>query len=255
MTTLTAIVAACGPESAPWLGPCLESLASPGGVKTVLLITDQMPTEAIRWATAREISMAVLRINENAARMEFDRWQQDPELTSAAKIVAWRAAFHLLPLGAHFVALDVDTLICRPLLGLFEEATPKYFTLAVPRLLQQSGHYYYGSAVLAGHMTTLVDRYVEDWLRERQRAVGQRQRFMGLYGSLESAAWQLMVNRADEAGGIILGTIPQQWCLAHDTPLIGGVQPGIIHFENQLPDVDHGGLGAQWARAKHRSGL
>jgi hypothetical protein len=252
-TPVTAVLAVYKEHPTQWVGPCLESLVDPGGVRDIIMVTDQVNPAWVRWANAHQVSMAVIKIDANGDAVRFRQFAETVELRTTARLVAWRAGARLIATGGRFVALDVDTLVRRPLADLFAAATPALFGLAVPRALLLSGRYGYRTAVLAGQVSPLMDRYLEDWVREITRLGVHRTQMKELYGSLESAAWHTLVSRAEESGGIVLSALPVQWCLQASDAAAADV--GILHFQ-QVPPVGHDNPTWQtWALAGKRSGL
>lgn len=213
MPPITALIAVTQPTHRDYLGPCLESLLAQGKVHDFVVTTafdgDVVPT--VTWANARAVALAIVKLQHSQFAAQYQAICAHPMLQTHRALVAWQAGLHLLPNGAKFVMVTADTWALRPVEGGFSEATPGYFQLGVARKLQRSGYHQYDHRVVLGHAAPAVTTALATWLRHLDRAVGDAPRLEKLYGSLPSAAWTMLVAHVEEAGGLVLGTLPPDW--------------------------------------------
>ena len=234
----------------PWLRPCLESLVDPGGVKTLVMMTDRIQPELIHWANRRNVSLAAFKL-QGQEHLRFQQFSGSPLLVKSARLIAYLSALRLIDVGGRFVAMDIDTLARRPIADLFNEASPAGLSMA--RVLRDNGRYTYLPAVLAGTASAMTMTCFDDWCRDIVRFGSQRQLLEQQYGSLEGGAWANVVARVEGSGGILLGQLPYEWCLEYKT-VCAGKRPGIVHFSGKRPNLDEpdDSVGEDWLVAGKR---
>lgn len=263
MATLppTALLACWGDRAPTWLPACLESLVDPGGVTAMVLALDtaayRETTKWFDWASARKVSLAMVRIDANGEAARFRALAEgDPAVRPLAKLVAWRMALRCVPHGARFVALDADVLVRRPLAEVFTTASPTYSTLAAPRTLQATGKYRTATCCVAGTAAPMTERLLDDWVRALLALGAGRARAAELYGSPESAAWASVAQQVEELGGAVVGRLADAWAWEPHRATGLWADAGLAHFAGRLPsDAWPPALLEAWLGAKHRSGL
>jgi hypothetical protein len=241
---LTAIITLTAPHHRDYLGPCLESLLAQGKVHDFVVTTafDGDVVPAVNWANARAVSLAIVKLQHSAFAKPFADLCEHPTLQAHRHLVGWQAGLHLLPGGAKFVGVQPDTWVLRPVEGGFQEATPPYFHLGLPRRLVR-GMFHYETRVVLGQASAPVVAAFDTWLRALWRLADQAKTLAERYGSLPSAAWHQLVSHVEEAGGLVLGHLPDGWYGLRETST------------TTLLGLDGIPTRPDWGEAQRRAGL
>lgn len=153
----------------------------------------------------------------------------DLSLDNPALLLAWSRGVEVIPSGHPFVALDVATLILRPLDEVVPRIQPRHYTLALAQGLTATGRPRYLPGVLYGVGGPIAVNTMDSCCRECRSVMnrGDRTAIERTYGSALSAAYVMAKSKADEGGGAVFGTIPRGWITSDERP---SDEAGIVRF-------------------------
>lgn len=214
------IIAAATEKQGRFLGPLLESLIETKATQVVLALSE----------TVQKMHKGILReLDELPPTMTTIA--EVPELLEFQKMEAWRQAVKIIPIGASFVALDVESLVLRPLLDIFPYVSPTIFSMAMPTYVSPSGRQTYYAGMLYGVANQMTEFTMGNMARECQRIAGRSDRdsIIHTYGSPLAAAYYLLKGQADDGGGAIMGRIPLNWVIR---TLPTSAETGVVQFDD-----------------------
>jgi len=209
-----------------------ESLVKHDQRRIVLVTYDKVADEAEVEALRAIPGVSLMRvIIDRANDPDFAASAESPLLDNPASLMAWARGVQLVAIGQPFVALDLATLVLRPLGEVIPRMQPRHFTLALAQGLTATGRPRVLPGVLYGVGGPLTVRTMDSWWREARNMLGRgdHEAVIRTYGSALSAAWMLSKSRADEGGGAIFGTIPKGWVSTDEHP---SDEAGIVRFVN-----------------------
>jgi len=220
VSTLTVVLAIYDRAEATRYFPALWKSLVKHGHEEIVLVTYEGRVDEAEVAELGGIPGVSL------TRVEMNR-ERDPDfaacvdeqrglLDNSVSLAAWARGVRLLSVGRPFVALNVATLVLRPLDEVIPRIVPRRYGLATASGLTATGRPRVLPGVLYGTGGPLTVRTIESWWRETAKILGQGDRagIERTYGSALSAAWMLAKSRADEGGGAVFGTIPNGWISA-----------------------------------------